>query len=117
MADVCVLSVDVATGSHVGQALFLVGKRGRVVLTAISRPTETTVEMPMFDVTFYEKQVRGSLFGSSNPRDEILRLLELYQTGQLKLDELITREYCLEGINQGYDDLLAGRNVRGILRF
>lgn len=117
MADVCVLSVDVATGSHVGQALSLVGKRGRVVLTAISRPTETTVEMPMFDVTFYEKQVRGSLFGSSNPRDDILRLLELYQTGQLKLDELITREYCLEDINQGYDDLLAGRNFRGVLRF
>jgi S-(hydroxymethyl)glutathione dehydrogenase/alcohol dehydrogenase len=43
------------------------------------------------------------------------RLLGLYKNGDLKLDELITRRYTLEEINQGYEDMLAGRNIRGVL--
>jgi S-(hydroxymethyl)glutathione dehydrogenase/alcohol dehydrogenase len=43
------------------------------------------------------------------------RLLGLYRAGDLKLDELITRRYNLDEINQGYEDMLAGRNIRGVL--
>ncbi|MDT7556611.1 MAG: hypothetical protein QOI68_1081, partial [Pseudonocardiales bacterium] len=43
------------------------------------------------------------------------RLLDLYRTGDLKLDELITTRYTLEDVNTGYDDLLAGKNVRGLI--
>ena len=108
MADVCVVTTDFAEGAYVAQALSLVGKRGRVVMTAIAHPTETQVEMSLLDLTLFEKQVRGSLFGSSNPRADIFKLLSLYDSGQLKLDELITREYTLEDINQGYDDMFSG---------
>jgi S-(hydroxymethyl)glutathione dehydrogenase/alcohol dehydrogenase len=73
--------------------------------------------MSLFDLTLYEKQVRGSLFGSSNPRNDILKMLELYRSGQLKLDELITREYALEDINQGFEDMHDGINLRGLVRF
>ncbi|EHB58295.1 alcohol dehydrogenase [Mycolicibacterium rhodesiae JS60] len=73
--------------------------------------------MSLFDLTLYEKQVRGSLFGSSNPRRDIPRLLELYSAGQLKLDELVTREYTLDEINQGYADMHSGVNLRGLIRF
>jgi len=117
MADVCVVTTDSAEGAYVAQALSLVGKRGRVVMTAIPHPTDTTVDMSLFDLTLYEKQVRGCLFGSSNPRTDILRMLELYQAGRLKLDELITREYHLEDVNQGYEDLHNGLNLRGLIRF
>ena len=117
MADVCVVSTDVAEGAYVAQALSLVGKRGRVVMTAIPHPTDTSVAMSLFDLTLYEKQVRGSLFGSSSPRRDIPRLLELHRSGQLKLDELVTREYSLEDINQGYADMHAGVNLRGLIRF
>ena len=117
MAEVCVVTVDVAESAHVAQALSLVGKRGKVVMTAIPHPTDTTVDMSLMDLTFYEKQVRGSLFGSSNPRDDIFRLLGLYEAGRLKLDELITREYALDDINEAYQDTLSGLNLRGIIRF
>ncbi|GAB5001212.1 NDMA-dependent alcohol dehydrogenase [Mycobacterium avium subsp. hominissuis] len=117
MADVCVVSTDSAEGAYVAQALSLVGKRGRVVMTAIPHPTDMSVNMSLFDLTLYEKQVRGSLFGSSNPRRDIPRMLTLYHTGQLKLDELITREYTLEEINQGFADMHAGINLRGLIRF
>ena len=59
----------------------------------------------------------GSIFGSANPRYDIPRLLRLYQEGKLKLDELITREYDLADINQGYDDMNNGNNIRGFVRY
>ncbi|WP_099025439.1 NDMA-dependent alcohol dehydrogenase [Mycolicibacterium palauense] len=117
MADVCVITVDVSDGTHIGQGLGLVGKRGRVVLTAIPNPESATADMVLADVLFYEKQVRGSLFGSSNPHDDILRLLALYEAGRLKLDELVTREYTLDEVNQGYEDMLNGVNLRGVIRY
>jgi NDMA-dependent alcohol dehydrogenase len=117
MANVCVVTTDVGEGSYVGQALSLVGKRGRAVMTAIPHPAETSVEMSLFELTLFEKQVRGCLFGSSNPRHDIFRLLDLYNAGQLKLDELITREYPLDDINQGYADMFNGVNLRGLIRF
>ena len=117
LADVCVLSTDVAEASYIGDALSLVGKRGRVVVTAIGHPEDTAMSGSLLEMTLYEKQIRGALYGSSNAAHDIPRLVELYNAGQLKLDELITREYTLEQINEGYDDMRSGRNIRGLIRF
>jgi Zn-dependent alcohol dehydrogenase len=117
MANVCVITTDVAEGAYVAQALSMVGKRGRVVLTAVPHPTDVSAAMSLFDMLFYEKQLRGSLFGSSNPRSDIPQLWSLYDSGQVKLDELVTREYALEDINTGYSDMLNGLNLRGLIRY
>ncbi len=42
-------------------------------------------------------------------------MLALYRSGKLKLDELVTKQYKLEDINQGYADLDAGQNIRGVV--
>jgi S-(hydroxymethyl)glutathione dehydrogenase/alcohol dehydrogenase len=42
-------------------------------------------------------------------------MLDLYQAGTLKLDELVTSRYSLEQVNQGYADLVAGKNIRGVV--
>ena len=117
MANVCVVATDSGEGSYVGPAVRLVGKRGRVVMTAMPHPSDTSVDLWLYEMVLFEKQLRGSLFGSANPRHDIFRLLELYNAGQLKLDELITREYQLEDINQGYDDMFSGLNLRGLIRY
>ncbi|MGA7466547.1 zinc-binding dehydrogenase, partial [Mycobacterium sp.] len=117
LADACIITTDVAESAYVGQALSLVGKRGKVVVTAIGHPTELSISGSLFELTLYEKSIHGSLFGSSNPRHDIPRYLEMYNLGQLKLDELVTKEYSLEDINAGYEDMLAGRNIRGVIRF
>ena len=62
-----------------------------------------------------EKQVVGSLFGSANPRADIPKLLELYREGQLDLDGLVTKTYTLDGVNDGYDAMRAGKNIRGVM--
>jgi len=117
LADACVITTDVAEGAYIGEALSLVGKRGKVIVTAIGHPTELSMSGSLFELTLYEKSIHGSLFGSSNPRHDIPRYLEMYNLGQLKVDELVTKEYSLDDINEGYDDMLAGRNIRGVIRF
>jgi hypothetical protein len=52
-----------------------------------------------------------------SPSKDVLRLLSLWQAGQLKLEELLTRTYPLEQINDGYADMHAGRNIRGLITF
>jgi S-(hydroxymethyl)glutathione dehydrogenase/alcohol dehydrogenase len=42
-------------------------------------------------------------------------LLDLYMRGKLMLDELITTTYSLDEINQGYADMHAGKNLRGVI--
>jgi S-(hydroxymethyl)glutathione dehydrogenase/alcohol dehydrogenase len=63
----------------------------------------------------YQRQVRGALFGDCNPLYDVPRLLGLYRAGQLKLDELITRTYRLDELNDAYRDLMDGKNIRGVL--
>lgn len=117
MADSAVITVGLATGERIGEALSLVGKRGTVVLTSLANVQDNQATVPMFELTAYRKRVVGCLFGDANPRYDIPRLLGLYRQGELLLDELITRTYSLEQINDGYEDLRQHRNVRGMIRF
>jgi S-(hydroxymethyl)glutathione dehydrogenase/alcohol dehydrogenase len=63
----------------------------------------------------YNKEIKGTIFGSLNPRADIPALLGLYREGQLKLDELITRRYTLDQINDGYQAMRDGQNIRGVI--
>lgn len=117
MADAFIITTDVAEGDYIGPALDLVTKRGKVVVTAVGHPDATQMSGSVWMLTMMEKQLRGSLYGSSNAQHDIPRLLELYNKGQLKLDELITREYTLEDVNQGYEDMRNGLNIRGLIRY
>jgi S-(hydroxymethyl)glutathione dehydrogenase/alcohol dehydrogenase len=117
LADCVVLTTDHAESEYIGQGLQLLGKRGKLVVTAVPRPDDTTIDASLFDLVFYEKQIRGAVYGSSSAQLDVSRLVELYRLGDLKLDELVTREYKLEDVNQGYEDLLNGENIRGLIRF
>ncbi|EKF24629.1 NDMA-dependent alcohol dehydrogenase, Rxyl_3153 family protein [Mycolicibacterium hassiacum DSM 44199] len=115
MADSAILCVGVLQGAMIEPALNLVRKGGAVVMTAIAPLTENQVTMTMGVVTLFQKRVLGSLYGEANPRADIPRLLRLYRDGQLMLDEVVTAEYRLDEVTKGYDDMLAGRNIRGVM--
>lgn len=116
-ADVAIVTVGFTEGEHVAQAVAAIRKRGTVVVTGMGAITDIGVPVSLFELTTMEKTIRGSLFGSSNPLADIPKLVELYRRGQLKLDELITAEYALDDIAQGFEDMLGGKNVRGVVRF
>jgi S-(hydroxymethyl)glutathione dehydrogenase/alcohol dehydrogenase len=76
---------------------------------------DDNAKVNLFELSMWNKEIKGSIFGSLNPRADIPRLLGLYREGQLKLDELITKRYKLEDINEGYRAMRSGENIRGIL--
>jgi len=117
MANAALVTVDVTTGKVIGEAVSLVGKGGKVALTALAAFNDNQVEFPIFELIAWEKQIRGCLFGHSSPRSDIPKMLSLYRDGKLMLDELVTRTYTLEQINEGYEDMRSHRNIRGVVLY
>jgi S-(hydroxymethyl)glutathione dehydrogenase/alcohol dehydrogenase len=68
-------------------------------------------------LTFEEKTLTGSYFGSARPRQDFPRLISLYRSGRLMLDQLITKTYGIEEAPQAFADLAEGRNARGVILF
>ena len=105
-------------GKHakrVNAAVQMTGKGGKVTITAVGHINERAVHVHAGMLIGYHRQVRGALFGDSNPLYDIPRLLGLYKSGQLKLNELVTRKYSLDQVNQAYQDMTDGKNIRGVI--
>jgi NDMA-dependent alcohol dehydrogenase len=115
MAHCAVLTTALAESALIGPTVNLVGKRGRVIVTAIAPLNQLSVNLNLQELTFWEKTLRGALYGSANPRYDIPNLLRMYQRGDLLLEELITNRYRLEDINDGYADMRAGKSLRGVI--
>ncbi len=117
MADKAILCVGLAEGTHVGEMMALVKKAGRGVVTAVGNMMANDVQLNLFEFAMMRKELVGCIFGNANPRYDIPRLLALYMDGKLKLDEMVTKEYTLDEINQGYQDMRDGKNIRGVIRY
>jgi len=115
MCHVVMMTMGVGDGALIAEAMAITGKYGKVVVTNAHPEREQTISINLADLTITEKSLLGSCFGSGNVRSDIPMLLDLYRAGQLDLDGLITRTYPLEGVNDGYADLHAGKNIRGVL--
>ena len=57
------------------------------------------------------------LYGGCLPSRDFPRIFDLHASGQLMLDELVTRTYRLEELAEAFDDLLAGRLAKGVITF
>jgi alcohol dehydrogenase (nicotinoprotein) len=115
LADHAICTPGVVTEEIVNAAVAMTGKGGKVTITAVGHIDEHAVHVHAGMLISYQRQIRGALFGDSNPLYDIPMLLGLYRSGDLKLDELITRRYQLDEINQAYQDLEDGKNLRGVL--
>jgi NDMA-dependent alcohol dehydrogenase len=114
-ADSAIVTIGVTKGEHIGQAFSSIRKAGTVVVTGLGDLTEVGIPVSIGELTLFQKRIQGSLFGASSPSRDILSLLQLYVDGRLKLDELVTRTYTLDEVNQGYADMHAGKNLRGVI--
>jgi Zn-dependent alcohol dehydrogenase len=86
------------------------------VLTGLSR-VDSEGSIPMFPFVMQEKRLLGSVYGSGNPARDIPRLVSLYQEGRLKLNELVSRTYALDGVNDALAALAASDGARGVVRW
>lgn len=110
-----IVTVGVTTGEHVAQAVNAVGKFGTVVVTGIGDIKDEGLPINLWMLSMMQKRIQGVIFGMGTPSFEITRLAGLYRAGRLKLDELITRTYRLDEVNQAYADMHAGSNIRGVI--
>ena len=115
MADRVVMTPGVLHGEMMEEGMNLTGKGGTLVVTAISPMSSNEASVNLFSLAMMHKEIKGTIFGSLNPRVDIPGLLDMYRTGQLKLDELITRRYPLDEINEGYRAMRDGENIRGVI--
>lgn len=115
MAEKTIITVGDIQGEDIAAALSVTGKGGRAVVTGMGNAANVDVKLSLFELTLLQKDLQGAIFGGLAPRNAIPELLSLYQEGQLKLDELVTTKYSLEDINQGYQDMRDGKNIRGMV--
>ena len=115
MANTVILTMGEIKGEYIQQALSLTGKGGQVIVTAMGPYDQVATDLNLFELTLLQKRVQGAIFGGIGPRTQIPKLLNLYRSGALKLEELVTTTYKLEDINQGYRDMADGKNLRGVV--
>jgi Zn-dependent alcohol dehydrogenase len=88
--------------------------RGAAVLIGIPR-ADAVVTLPALSIPRMERRVLGSLYGSSRPERDFPATLELYRSGRLPLDRLISHRLPLEDIDRGFELLRGGEAVRVVL--
>ncbi len=83
-----------------------------IQVSGIEEPIE--IDMNLFE---WDKTYLNPLYGKAKPREDFPKLMALYKNGQLKLDELVTRTYEIQDLQEAIDDMLAGRNAKGVIVF
>ncbi len=117
MCKKVIVTVGELQGSDVENYMMITAKSGTCVLTAIGSMVDTNVTLNLAMLTLMQKNLQGTIFGGGNPYYDIPQLLSMYKAGRLNLDDMVTRQYRLEQINDGYRDMLEGRNIRGVIRY
>lgn len=95
-------------------ALQIVRPGGTVVLAGLS-PMGTGTNLPGAIITREEITIKGSYYGTVNAHRDFPLLIDLYMAGRLKLDEMISRRYKLEQVNEAFDIMLKGEIARGVI--
>jgi S-(hydroxymethyl)glutathione dehydrogenase/alcohol dehydrogenase len=115
MADRVILTASVGYGELLGPCGLLTRKGGTLVVISAAPATQEQVSLNLLDFVMSGKRLQGSLYGSCNARVDVPRLADLYRRGELLLDELVTRTYSLDEINEGFLDMREGRTIRGVI--
>src|SRR5699024_1330362 len=100
MAEKAIITIGVADAKVTADAVDMVGKRGVVVLSSMAGLEDQSAQHTGLFVSQYVKVVKRSLFGSANAFDEIPIVLRLWDGKQLKLEELITRRFTVDQVNE-----------------
>jgi Zn-dependent alcohol dehydrogenase len=108
--------VTVGNTAAVMQGFAMSAPRGMTVMVGLPKFSDTLTFSP-FPFIMDERVLTGSFMGTTQLQTEIPKLVELYQAGVLKLDELITGRYPLDKINQAIDEVLAGKALRNVIVF
>ena len=105
----------VGLGPTIEQTIQMVRRGGQAVLVGVPR-MDVTVTLPAFvGLVLAEKNIQGCWYGSSDVQRDVPRIIELWRAGRLRLEELITREIDLGGVNEAFAAMGTGEVARSVI--
>jgi NDMA-dependent alcohol dehydrogenase len=105
----------IGNSKTIEQAYSATGLGGTMTVVGMA-PENDNITLSALDIPRTEKTIRGSWYGSARPWVDLPKMVDLFMSGQLKVRELVSREYALDEINVAYDALANGDVARSILR-
>ena len=108
--------VTVGSVAAIKQGLAMSASRGTTVLIGLP-PVKDQLCFSPLEIIPTEKNMVGGFMGATNLKVDIPRLVTLYRTGRLKLDELISGRYPLERINEAMESTEKGEVLRNVIMF
>jgi S-(hydroxymethyl)glutathione dehydrogenase/alcohol dehydrogenase len=106
----------IGTPATVRQAVRMTRKGGTTIMIGVV-PAGTNVELPGADIVLREKTILGCNMGSNRFRVDMPRYVELYRSGQLRLDEMISARLPLERVNEAFEAMRRGTAARSVIVF
>lgn len=105
----------IGLGPTMEQAINMIRKGGEAVIVGVPR-MDTVLSLPAaFSLVYTAKTIKGCWYGSSNVHTDVPKLIEYYRTGELKLDELISRRIGLDEVNDAFDAMKTGEVARSVI--
>lgn len=106
----------IGAAAVVSQAYGSLKRGGKVVVVGVPA-FGTDLTIPGFSLTLEEKAVIGSLYGSANLHRDMVKLVDLYMSKKLKIDELVSRTIRLEDVNTAFDAMEKGEVARSVITY
>jgi len=97
-----------------GAAPLLMIRHGGTALQISGIEEEITIDMNLFE---WDKTYLNPLYGKCNPQRDFPKIFKLYHQGKLLLDELVTTTYKLDELDRAFEDMLSGKNAKGVILF
>jgi S-(hydroxymethyl)glutathione dehydrogenase / alcohol dehydrogenase len=108
--------VTVGNTKAMQQGFLMTCRRGTTVIVGAA-PLKDSLTIPPIEFIEFEKVLTGASMGSTNISIDIPRMIALYQSGRLKLNELISGRYPLEQINEAFKNTEQGGALRNLIMF
>ena len=101
----------------IDQATRMSRRGGETVLVGVPS-MDVMVQVPaFFGVVLQSKTIKGCWYGSSNVQTDVPKLVDLYRSGELKLDELISRTIDLSQVNEAFEAMKSGEVARTVIAY
>ena len=111
------VSVEFAGAISALDFAFKATKRGGTTVTAALPSPDARMLLSPVELVGQEKSLKGSYLGSCVPSRDIPAYIELYKSGRLPVEKLITHRLSLNEINQGFERLASGDAIRQVILF
>jgi S-(hydroxymethyl)glutathione dehydrogenase/alcohol dehydrogenase len=105
----------IGLGPTIEQAINMTRNGGEAILVGVPRMDVMLNLNAAFTFLYLAKTVKGCWYGSSNVKEDIPKLVKLYKEGKLMLEELISREIGVDGINDAFAAMQAGEVARTLI--